>query len=355
MKMNETFLLNMGSTKTLDYLNLILGTNLHLIGFIFNLISFQAFRKIKFSNNILKCYLKIYTFSSMVSCFFFTFSFISKTPRIIPNLSLTYWASFYRCKILPWNLTLYFFINTLDCLILFERISFFKSKLKKYVLKNPYIVCLVMFIFCNIFNFTNVLVEEPRSQLEYMKASKNFSTNNYFEYCKRNELISNIYWKILAFFIFLFKNVIMLIFELTLNIYSIILFRRYIKEKKEYFLLFMIDDENNKSKSTSSNNNEDEADIISPFHIMTSFNSKLTKMTIYLSFCTLLEQISFLIACLKFFKGKDNDIILTNYIHLVLKIFLSLKYISNIFVFYHFNKNFRRYLKKSFLIHKNPK
>ena len=167
-QLKELYFKTMGSTLLTDLLHTLLITLLAFTGFILNYISFETFRKIKFQNPVLKKYLQVYALASFIQCVLLMLTFLPMAPRIT-NISLTYLGSLIRCKILPWTLTNNFFLNTLDCIILLERITYFKNKLKKFSNINPYLLSSLLFITVNIINATNFLVESPRTDEEYVQ------------------------------------------------------------------------------------------------------------------------------------------------------------------------------------------
>ena len=146
-----------------------------------------------------------------------------------------------------------------------------------------------------------------------------------------------------------------------MSAYSIIIFRRFVKKKAEYFKINIT-----KKSSPVDDDEECEENLVeiksiclpttvqsihfsedSPMYRLIMFNSKLAKMTIYLTLCSTLSHVSIITAGLFFLKNQENNDVI-NWCSIAIITTILLKNISNFFLFYRFNRNFRRHLRKSF-------
>jgi hypothetical protein len=185
--LKEYFFNRIGSYLLLDYLFIIIGIPLGMIGFFLNLIIFIAFLKINFIKKpILKSYFVIYTLTSYFVCAISVWYSFTRAPRFFPNIAYSYWTTFVRCKLIAVGITLNFLINVLDFFILCERFSTINNKFKKILNLNSYYVCLLMLILVNLINMPQYFVNSPRDEAEFYEAMNNTQLLHRLHIVKKN-------------------------------------------------------------------------------------------------------------------------------------------------------------------------
>jgi hypothetical protein len=335
----ELFYLKIGSTVVLDLLYFLVISPLGFFGFFLNLLSFIIISKIQIKKIQLKIYFQAYTIACSLTCLLPAFLFLTRSPRYVQTYK-SYYIGIYRCKIMPFNLTTFFFINLLDCFILLERSSHFRTFLKKIAKINPHLVVFTFTCICISLDFPNYITNDQRFDYEFDEAFNNYSILIQFTYCKRNKNVLVTIFPIVSIIV---KDILLLVFEISLAIYSIVLFKNYIKKMKlknftNKRISFKEPIEFEPKKLTS-------FDIISSRAIakLKDYNLKLTKVTIFLSVCSISSHIGLLICYVIFFLN-DNSI-LAHSSYMLCLLFLYLKCFSTFAVFYRFNQNFRCILK----------
>ena len=377
--LKEQFYLKIGSTWTLDSLFVYLNLPIAILGFVLNLISFRTFSKMKFRRKkIYHSYLKVYTFTSSLSCFLAIFTFLIAAPRYF-SFALTSLASFYKCVLGVWiSTSLYYFLSVLDCLLLLERISNLTNniRIKSFFNYDSWIVCSCLFVICNLINSPSFFVASPRNDDYYAEIIVNLDKIKEFTYCKREPFFFTSSGRLIIILVVILRDFVTLIIEICLSIYSFILFKRYLSRRADVLYLnsnlatsinmlnnsSTVKQENNRvyineaivnddtdqdiitiSSDNINNpnniNNQNVRDIITKAE---SFNSRLTRMTIYISIFSLMSHFSIAIT---FIDVTLDDRSMFIFISSFISCFLSVvKYVCNFFLFYRFNRSFRNKL-----------
>jgi hypothetical protein len=334
----EIFYERIGSTWLLDSLYIFLIAPLNFVGFILNLASLHAFTVIKFHRPVLKSYLKIYTFISALCCFIGIFNFVSRSPRYT-NVVYTRLAGIYSCKILQLIASFYLFANILDCLILFERLSNFVKKFKKFSSYDTTNVSILIYLFCFLVSLPFMLTFSIKQEKEFYDAMYNYQQAITFTYCKKEQFFESFSGEIILVLVILIRDIFLLIFELFTSIISIILFNRYLCKKKRVFI--SLKKMNLRTGNRIHTTNTDQKNI---FCKAERFNSKLTRMTIALAICSLLLHMASLVTSISGYLN-DNSI-LSHYFYFLSVFFYCLRFLTNFIFFYYFNSNFRNFFKK---------
>ena len=339
----EIYYIKIGSTWYTDNIATFLITPIGFIAMCLNFISLIVFQRINNQTNLIK-YFRVYTFLSFIACLIGMFYFITSVRYF--NFVNTYWISFYTCIVCQYLITIDFYANILNCLILLERISHFKEKLKKFSDYNPYIICLIAFLICNLINLPYIFYYPPREDKEYEDAMSDFNlSSSNFTYCGRNQFLQTIPGQIILFIVILIRDFMTLLFEFGTSIASIMYFKRYVKKKRNLLILTnQLNLRNNSSCNYDSQRNILEIND-SRLNESENFNSKLTKMTIYLALCSLLLHITVILGFLiAFWIFKQNSTIV-NYFTLLSLLVGFIKYFSNFLFYYKFFKSFRNFFK----------
>jgi hypothetical protein len=340
----ELFYIQMKSTWTSDNINLFLIGPLGILGFILNIISFRTFNKIKFKKKTLKNYLEVYTLFCSIMCFILMFIMIFRTPRYF-NLEQNLVANIYNCKIVYYMLiTIIMFINIIDCIILFERLSNFrnKGKLNSFFDYNAYKVCSLLFGFTALLNSPNIFFFDIKFDSDFEAIKYDYNRLIKFVYCDRNNFFDTLVGQMIIVIIVLIKDVCTLIAEIVLNITCFLSFKYYFKNKLQQFYvnLDLTRHANNYSRDITSES------LKRSIYKIESYSTKLTQMTIYLSIFSILSHL-FLALIYVMNLAEENVTRLYGFLSML---FLMIKIISNFFLFYFFNKNFRLYVKQFYKI-----
>ena len=377
----EYFYNRIGSYLVLDYLFIILIGPLGVIGFFLNLSIFFAFLKINFIKKpILKNYFIIYTLTSyLVSAISVCYSF-TRVPRFLPDVAFSYSIAFVRCKFIAVGITLNFFSNILDCFILCERLSIINDKFKKILSLNSYYVCLIVFILTNLINMPQYFVNSPRNEAEFYEAMNNTQLISSFTYCKKELFFYGRTGNIILYLVTFIRDILTLIIEIIMIIYSIRIFKLYLNQSINTQIEIVIDHVDpsinsnvSKSKPTASptnqqfnlqvpqlqnianqqsnvstcqvSNNQNHQKII----IVENFSNKLTKLSILISSMSILSHLGLTAVYVSYSSDTNNNSEWSHYATFLTCLFILLKYISNFFLFYFYNRNFRIYIYKIFI------
>jgi hypothetical protein len=323
----ELYYLKLGSTPLFDSLFTYFNGSIAVLATMLNLASFIVFKKIKLYKKAFHQYLKCYTLFCTLICLIAIFNNIFTAPRFI-NLKTSLF-SFYKCKITYWfTATINFYLNSLDCILLFERISCLTNKrmIKKFFEINSYLICLILFIVCNLINLTSYFFFSSRNESEYEMAIQNIKVLNNFTYCFREPFFQDWPGRAIPIVIVVFRDGFILIAQIVLSLCSIIMFRRYLKEQ-------MIE--------LNSINELNSSQILNQLE---EYNDNLTKMTLYLSLCSIMCNLiigsGFIMVSFNFSENTSMRLIIfmANLIGLI-------KHSSNFFLFFHFNRYFRDFFK----------
>ena len=335
--LTELFYQQVGSSWILDALFLFLNTPLGLIGFVLNCLSFYILFKIKQkTKKILYSYLTMYSLFSMSLCILNTLLSILSSPRYF-DFIFTEPGSFIKCNLLTWaNTSNYFILNIIDCILLLERLTTITNYnfIKSFFNYNPNFVCILIIILANLINLSSFFILSSRSNLEYKEAMNNLETLTNFTYCYRQPFFLNQTGRSLVVVTIAFRDIISLLIELLLSIYSIIYFRRYIKQKSI---------ESNSFQNLNSTSSQNQIDLIKKIE---KYNINLTKMTIYLSLCSMISHFGIAIFYIQI-SNNDKESFLRRYSVFITTFLVNLKFLSNFLLFYQFNVNFRYYFKKN--------
>ncbi len=189
INLKSEFLASIQFNPYTSSLSLYLIVPLASFGALFNLISLLIFCKKSFNQLALFKYIRVYTFSSFIVSFSLIFYFFL-TPYTFYELSISYIARVYICKILQSYGTVFFFFfqNTLDIFINIERALSFSNGFKRFKKLTPYFVCFMVFLFCILIHGPNFLLYNIVSYEDlYIK----------FKYCEKSDFTQSSLGKIL--------------------------------------------------------------------------------------------------------------------------------------------------------------
>jgi len=167
---------------------------------------------------------------------------------------------------------------------------------------------------------------ESRSETEYEYAIQNINILNNFTYCYRNPYFQNWPGRVIPILIVVFRDGFTLIIQIILSLYSIYMFKKYLNEQ-----INQINETNNEYNSKQMLNRIQE------------YNDNLTKMTLYLSFCSIMCNfiVGSAYVLVSYNIPSTSLMRLLNYFA---NLFGIIKYFSNFFLFYYFNQKFRTFI-----------
>ncbi len=241
-----------------------------------------------------------------------------------------------RCK-LQANIfiTFYFFLDLIDCVMLLDRISNTSESqlIKSLFEKNPYVVSTLIFFFCNVVMAPSYFFFSQRSTEEYSNVQTDYRLLINFTYCFREPAVTSWLGRFFLIEIVFIRNLLTLLLQIILSVYSIIAFKNYLDRRLRDF------------RDLNSNNNSN--NLNQTFDRVEKFNNDLAKMTISLSAISILSHIFIAIVYLLTVFDTVNSVIL-RILNFLAAFFTILKYLSNFFLFFFFNHNFRAFLNRCF-------
>jgi hypothetical protein len=328
---DENFYKKIGSTWIIDSIYLAIISPIGFIGFILNLFCFAILCKIKIKETKIYEYLKIYSLNSSLICLTFGFFFMSHSPRYFKDFT-NYYVKFFVCRLFAYGtISLYFFNNVLDILIILDRISIFKPKLNVFRLDKPYVLCSIAFVMCfliNLFYYFSIDIASNESYFE----------SNSISYCEQNEFGKTRHGFILNLLLIVLRDII----TLMLEIISSILVIHYYNKYKQMSIQILARNINNQNQSIDHNCVEVNIRKREKRH-------HLMIMTIILSIFSFVTHIvvAVVFVFLVFIIFENRMIF---YSLVVFGSFAMLfKHFITIFIFYYFNANFKKEIRKLWL------
>lgn len=351
----DQLLTQFASTWTLDSIYLFLIAPFGIIGFILNLVSFFILNQSEFNKVHIYSYFKIITINSALLCLIQSTLFISLTYRYFA-FSNTYEANFYGTYIyIPVSNVFLLYASLLDMCISIERSSIFYPKLKALSKHKPYIVCLILFIISILIGLPYFFINCPL----YYDAPYFNNTFIRLWYWDITEFGRTLVGQVLTYANFFVRDVVFLLIELFLNVFAIILFKNYFKNKakllgKNNLINQALVKSNNDTTSSETPNAAAQTSQTSKVknkagqtNNLSSQEKNLTIMIIIMCFLSIIIHLIYLVvATLLFF----NNPILTSGTGSFVSFMCTLKHLSNIIFLYFFNVNFKNKVKKMFSI-----
>jgi hypothetical protein len=340
----ELYYLQLSSTWLVDSLFLFLNLPIAIISLFLNMFSYLIFDRFSTTNFNNKRtyyeYLKVYTLFSLFISLHNSINSFASAPRYFDMNS--YFISFYKCKIAVWVFTLlYYYLNVIDCILLMERLSNLVDDyrvsiyLKKFFKLNPKLISFIIFLVCVLINCVSYFFVSPRSDDEYKEVMKDYSKIIKFTYCNREAYFSQSPGIFIVYCVILLRDGVPLLFEIGFGLYSIIMFKKYLKNRLRGLT------SQNASTSDSRATNRYQT-----FNKIETYNDRLTRMTIYLCICSILSHAGVALGSIQVSNNQTNRGTILSRISIFLSVFLTtLKYFSNFFLYFYFNIKFQDYIK----------
>jgi hypothetical protein len=236
----ENLLFHLGSTYFTDVSFLIVPF-ISLIGIGLNVMAVRIlFTNREFDSTRLYDYMKVYLINSIIVC-------ALKLPIFLFARRFLFcdkiYASFYGCYIYgPLVNGCSMFSSLMDITITLERLSLFNKKfdfIKKYSL---IIICVASIASCVLINGPVYLFYRPDVFSVYI--NETFELKIY--YIKTTQFAESKLGSILLLSLLIFRDIIVILFLITLNIMSMLTFKRFLARKSSLF--------NNKRSNQNTNN-----------------------------------------------------------------------------------------------------
>jgi hypothetical protein len=352
----EALLVQIGSTWTLDSLYLFLNTTLGLFGVVLNAFSLFVLFRIN-ENQAFYKYLKLLTINGMFVCLLLLVYSFSRAPRylgntfgLIPGLIQCYLANSISFMVQ--------FGNFMNIFILFERISYFKTRLQRVFKQKVNLLATVAFVTSVLLCLPAFFINEMRDRSEFEEALRSQEKIKTIRYCKRSSFSRTVYGNIIVLLTSFIKDFLFLLFEIALTAVSVYYLKEFFKQKKVVVTILdsgiknsaIKSDINKTSESLSASHGSSNGKVISTdrkknkssLAMSRKANKIISIMSLCLAVLSLISNLtSFFIAIVVVFY--ESGIIFFNMVF-TYTFLVILKYFANFFILCLFNRKFRRFI-----------
>lgn len=227
----DEFLTQYGSTYALEAFNFYPFIVVSVLGLILNGLAGYIFSTRAFESK-LYVYLRVYCVNNMLMCFLNIFNFTYTIFRAL-DWTNSYASQFYYAYIYsPLINIIYFYGTFLDMLILLDRISFFNKRVKRFMKRPAYLQCLIWLVITLILDAPYYINFMPDQRTIRLNATHNFTIwfDNLTEISQvRVAFVLNLVTGVI-------RDVVCLIMEVLLNIYTVYLIREFLNKKKKHVM-----------------------------------------------------------------------------------------------------------------------
>jgi len=235
------------------------------------------------------------------------------------NEALAYGAYFY----VPVYTTVYFFNSFLDVYISMERIALFLPLFGRINANSWKIICSILFASCLAINFPYFFYFVPHNYEVELDNHEMFSIYSWI----LTDFADSLAGKIVAYVIYFIRDVLTLLLEVTLNIFSLIEMKRHVDKKKN--VVYNLENAQNSNVGRN----------------LSKADHNMTFMVLVMCLLSVLQHIGFL-ACTGYYLQSQN--LLAYSICYASNQIISIKHASNFFLFILFNSLFRKNVKNLF-------
>ena len=308
-KIQELF----GNYEIIDYFAIYGLSPIGLLGLILNIISLITFKKKQLSNKPCFDYIRHYLYTGILLSLLFFLRMFYLSPSYF-KFADTFEAKFFNIRItFPIFSVIYFYNCFLDLIISMERAIQFLPKLNFINKFSHFKVSMCLFSVSLLLNASYFCVYSP-AQYDFPLGANATYRVYYIDLSSygRSQL-----GQINILAIYVLRDIITLFIGLGFNLTTIVLLRRFVKNKRNL----------NTHKEQSSKDVK---------HV----NLNVSYMVITMSLLASMEHFFFLLTYLYYYLSKSN-----NYVSVVLNLvsmtFILFKQVANFFIFFSFNKIFR--------------
>ena len=324
----DFWLTNFGSTWLIDSIYLFAIAPIGLFGFILNLLSFYVLMDKKFNNIKVYTFFRAVTINSAILNLFSASLFTNTSFRYL-EFTNSYAATVYGCLVnYPISNVCYIFGSTLDIVISIERCSIFLARLKALLNHPPKVACLVLFLISVLVGGPFFFIDTPN----YFDVQLDARTNYRIWYWDLSMFGKSLAGKVLVFAGYFIRDVLFFVVELVFNVVSIVLFKKYFKNKVKFLSSKIAKNESSLSSTNALENK------------LYMKEKSIAMMVIAMCGISIVMHIFYFLVAVYFYIF-TYDIVL-NYLAVFSFLACALKNFSNFFLLYGFNSNFRRLFKK---------
>ncbi len=353
----DMLMFQIGSTWVLDSLYIYLNTSIGLLGAILNILSLFVLFRIN-ENQAFYTYMKILTTNGIIVCIIlFSYSF-SRSPRYL-SFAFSLGPSLIRCYITTSFTVLVQFGNSMNIFILFERIAYFKPRLKRIFKENVFMLSFIAFLASILVNLPAFFLNETRNQSEFEMALTDYKKVQVTDFCRRSSFSKTLYGSILLLMSSFIKDFLFLLVEIILTLISVYYIKEFFKKKTVISTISnssITKTVTSQAVSIQSNDNLLNSSIISNFKVL-SKEHKLNKsylakhrkrnkivsiMSLFLETFSIASNLASILTALALLIF--NNRIMYHQLVFICLFLVIFKYFANFFILFLFNKKFRQYL-----------
>ncbi len=168
--MNELFLVRMGSIGSLkDILYLYLIMPASIICVLLNILTLIFFQSKIVQKTALNTLIKIYVLTSLIICLLVFLRGFGNIPRYAA-FSYSYTGRIFSCNVSPYLTCLFvLFSNSLNIVVLIERLSMFVIKFRQYHFENPHECSRLLFIMAGLVNLLVFFQTKVKQEEEFIQ------------------------------------------------------------------------------------------------------------------------------------------------------------------------------------------
>lgn len=347
----EFWLIQVGSTWFLDSLNIFIVIPISVLGFFLNILTFKILLKNQFFHSQIFNYMRVYTMGSLIMCLLSAPFFVFETYRFF-DFTNSYETNAFGCYFLiPTQSALSFFNGLLCIAINLERVINFMPTLDKFKNVSFSKICAVIFFLTVVINLPYYFIYYPSFSNVKLDTGADFRIN----YFALTEFGLTLTGQIISYVIYFFRDVLILGIELILNIWSIILLKRYLSNKQKMKSNISPTVQSEKAKTSRSTNENNVTSNVDGYQregselkdskqgqIISKTEKNIMLLVIIMCMLSFFEHVFFL-ACDSYFMISQD---LTAFALCDTSWLLTLiKYASNFFLFLFFNSLFRKAFK----------
>ena len=310
----------LGNYLIVDYLYLYLLAPLGFSALILNLFCLKIFYRNEFKKKQIYIYLRSYLVSGSIVCFLLATNFLIRTPNILEFTNSKVARTFGLFFGFPIVVTFYLYSSLLDIYISLERVAQFLTNLSIIKRYKPIFVNILLFILSVITNsvyYFTYVPGEYEAQLDPKNKYKIYFTD--LSAFGRTQ-----YGQINVFAVYILRDVLTLVVCIGLSIFSLVLVKRYVKNKK---------------KTSHSKN-------------IKKVNTRVTYMVIFMLTISIFEHTIFIFTYI--FSFLSNNKYISNIFNIITLASICVKQLSNVFIFLGFNKLFRKVVVNYMMKNRKP-
>jgi hypothetical protein len=335
-----------GYTNTIQILFLVVYLPVAMCGFCLNTISYRLFIKCKkdCGASLLFVYLKLTTFVSLILNFLeilFGLLFYSKL-----KMSNSYFTQALICYFLKPVHNLLIFVKTLlDLLIVIDRVATFRPEYKIFFKPKPWINFCLILLLCSLLSIPNFFLYTPEEHRELTYYDDKLVKVDDFYIINTSNFAKTRLGKIVFLAQIIMRNILPTLLEILYNLLSCFHLRKYLVKKHVLMnLAKKPKTERTSLKSETHAHNESRSSSNSLYQNMNVENN-LTRMVIAVTLVSIVHQVFY--ASFSIYNLDHRVSIGFTFYYSFIHV---LRYSSNFFLFYFFNKKFKGVFKQKFVV-----